>query len=277
MRRALPGLLAALTLAACSAAPPAPEVPAAAAPPPRLPAVPLDPCGALEKPLRTLRQLAAVVPLGRSMPVRPLRFELFVAELAADQARALSVKADDAELARLAADTGSRLARIGAGARVLAAATGEADAEAARTRLLEEMERGELLVGIGEQRCAKGESMAGHLPSAALARVVRSGHESFKKCYEAAHDPSLRGTVRIRFVVARDGAVGEAVDADRGAPDPLAWGAGPSTTPLRDPAVSDCVVAAFRRLVFPRPEGGSFSATTPIELGSVVAGRAHGP
>ncbi len=31
--------------------------------------------------------------------------------------------------------------------------------------------------------------------------------------------------------------------------------------------MSACVVAAFRKLTFPRPEGGTFSATLPIELG----------
>ncbi len=41
--------------------------------------------------------------------------------------------------------------------------------------------------------------------------------------------------------------------------------------------MSDCVVAAFRRLTFPRPEGGTFAATIPIELGSVPRGGARAP
>ncbi len=219
-------LALALLLPACAASPP-PVEPAPPPPAPRLvtplAAAPVDPCSALEKPLRTLRTLAAMVALGRSMPVWPLRPELFLAELEADRARARSAAAGDAELVKLAADTGKRLATLAAGMRALAAAGSEAAAEAARTSLLEEMERGELLVSVGDQRCARGESVAGHLPSSAVARVVRSGFDGFKKCYEAARNPSLRGTVRVHFVVARDGSVSEAADADRGALDPLAW------------------------------------------------------
>jgi hypothetical protein len=60
--------------------------------------------------------------------------------------------------------------------------------------------------------------------------------------------------------------VSEASDEGLAPPDPLAWGLGDADAPMR-PDVSACVVAAFKRLTFPRPEGGTFGATFPIALG----------
>jgi hypothetical protein len=145
------------------------------------------------------------------------------------------------------------------------------------------MERGELSVQLAEKTCPRAEGPAGSLTGAAVQRAVRPGLGAFKQCYEEGlrRDPSLRGTVRVRFTVSRDGAVSEADDADAGGPDPLAFGLGPASPPLADAAVRACVVAAFRRLTFPKPrpasvgrlasqarvlEGGSFSSTYPIDL-----------
>jgi hypothetical protein len=268
-RRAVVCLAALASIPACG-----PE-PAPASPPPGEPTVeapaspPPAPCPALEKPLRTLRELAALVALGRSMPVRPRRPDRFVAELDAEAAQALAVKAGDTDLATLAAGTAARLGKIAAAARALAGQRSPDDAEAARVTLLEEMERGEILVQQGASLCHTGEGLAGRLSAAALARVVRGGSGAFRACYEPAlrRDPSLRGVVRVRFVVARDGTVSEASDEGRGPPDPLAWSRGEGEEPLRDQGVSACVVAAFKRLTFPKPEGGTFGATIPVELG----------
>jgi hypothetical protein len=275
--RPLPVLPLALgALAACSQAPPPVPAPAPTASltgprktVPIAPDGPVDVCAALKKPFGTLRQLAALVGIGRSMPIRPLRPEAFIAELDADAARANAVAIGDSDLATLASDTGNRLTVIAGSARVYAAAKTEGDAEAARTKLLEEMERGELPVALGDQQCVKGESAAGRLSAVSLQRAVRAGFDGFKTCHEAGlkRHPGLRGTVRVRFTVSRDGKVSEASDADSGAPDPIAWGSGPNAAPLPDPEVSACVVAAFRKLSFPRPQGGTFSVTYPIELG----------
>jgi hypothetical protein len=248
--------------AACT---PAPPPPVEAAPPP----APVDPCEALGPPLHTLRELAALVAVGRSTPIRPRRADRFLAELDTQVARALAVKAGDADLAKLAADTAARLGKIAGAARGLATKRTPDEAEAARVALLEEMERGELPVQQGVSLCHAGEGLAGQLPAAALRRVVRGGFGAFVACYEPAlrRDPTLRGTVRVRFVVGRDGSVSEAADADAGAPDPLAWSLTENEEPLRSPEVSACVTAAFRRLAFPKPEGGTFSGVYPIELG----------
>jgi hypothetical protein len=237
------------------------------APPP--PAPPAGPCDALGQPLGTLRELAALVALGRSMPIRPRLPERFAARLDDDAAAALGVRTGDAELGKLASGAGARLGRIAAAARALAGKRAPDEAEAARVALLEEMERGEIFVEQGAALCHTGEGLAGRLPAAAIQRVVRGGFRAFQGCYEPAlrRDPGLRGTVRVRFVVARDGSVSEAADEGRAPPGPLSWGLGEGEQPMRDADVSACVVAAFKKLAFPRPEGGTFGATYPIELG----------
>jgi hypothetical protein len=260
--------LALLTIVGCGGATPAPPTeeapPAAPAPPP----VPLDPCEALKRPLDTLRSLAAEVALGRSMPVRPLYPALFVAELDEEAARARTVKAGDPTLDKLSADAAARLSVIAARARSLSTARGEAAVESARAALLDEMERGEMLPPLAEGRCGRSEA-AGQMSISAVQRVVRAGWPEMKRCYEAGlrRDRSLAGAVRVRFVVARDGTVSEARDLDRGAPDPIVWGTS-GASPVRDAEVSACVVEAFRRLVFPKPAGGTFATTYAVELGT---------
>jgi hypothetical protein len=257
---------------------PTPEAPAAGQAASASAKAPAGACEALDKPLGTLRRLAAIVSLGRSMPVRPLDPDRFVAELEADAARATAARSDDAALTKLAADMGARLASIAAAARAWAAKR-DGDAEPARAALLEQMERGELVVLLGDERCGKGaagrhsakalESTAGRISAAALQRVIRGGSGAFEKCHASGlrRDPGLRGVVRVRFVVGPDGSVREAADAAREPPDPLAWSTAAGAPPLRDAAVSACVVDAFRKLVFPKPEGGAFQVTWSIELG----------
>ncbi|APR78268.1 Hypothetical protein A7982_03615 [Minicystis rosea] len=277
---------AVLGLPACAAeAPPPPAVPpgnAAALPDTnaaRDTAAPATVCEAVDKPHRTLRRLAALVSLGRSMPIRPAYPDRFVAELEADAARATALPSGDPALAKLTAETSARLGKIAAAARALAAKKGS-DGEAVRAALLEEMERGELVVLLGEERCGKTpagrhsaaalESTAGRISGSVWQRAVRAGNEAWKRCHEAGlrRDPSLRGAVRVRFVVAPDGTVAEAVDIDHAPPDPLAFAPPLTAAPLRDAAVSACVVEAFRKLSFPKPEGGAFSAIYAVELGS---------
>lgn len=258
----------AAAIAGCGGAAPAVEVREIAAPPTNSPP-PRGACDGLEKPLADLRELAALVGLGRSAPIQPLSAEKFAAALDADAAAARAVRDADPELSKLARDAEARSAAIATAARAFAAKRG-GDREASRVALLEEMERGELLVQIGERRCGKGEGLAGTLPASAIARVVRGGFGEMKRCYEAGlrRDPGLRGTVRVRFTIARDGTVREAVDADGGAEDALSWGSAEGGAAIKDAAVRACVVAAFAKLVFPRPQGGTFTATYPVELTS---------
>jgi hypothetical protein len=178
------------------------------------------------------------------------------------------VKTDDAELAKLAADTAARLVKIAESARTFQARH-DTGAEPQRVSLLEEMERGEIMVQVGEARCKETEGLAGRMTGSAIQRGVRAGMDAFKKCHQAGlrRDPRLAGVVRVRFVIARDGSVRDAADADREAPDPLAWGPGANAAaPIADAEVSACVVDAFRKLTFAKPAGGTFEGTYPITL-----------
>ena len=220
-----------------------------------------------------------MVSLGRSMPVVPAHPAEYVARLDELAAEARAVTSDDAALAKIAADAAARIEAIAAAARAFAAREGEAS----RKVLLDAMERGELVVAEGEHRCVEGggasqgrlsaaalESGSGRLPASLLRRALAAGAPAFRRCVEAglARDPGLVGAVRVRFVVERDGRVSEAVDADRAPPDPEAWASSVKAPPVRDVIVSDCVVAALKLLAFPRPQGGSFSATYTLEVGS---------
>jgi TonB family protein len=66
-----------------------------------------------------------------------------------------------------------------------------------------------------------------------------------------AHAPALAGTVAVRFVIGRDGAVSSVADGGSSMPDP---------------AVTSCVVRAFYGLSFPQPEGGIVTVTYPIRF-----------
>jgi outer membrane biosynthesis protein TonB len=82
----------------------------------------------------------------------------------------------------------------------------------------------------------------GRLPPAVIQRIVRQDHGRLRQCYEAslASNPTLRGLVRVKFVIDRTGAVA------------LAQSSG-STMP--DATVVECALREFRSLKFPPPEG----------------------
>jgi TonB family protein len=81
-----------------------------------------------------------------------------------------------------------------------------------------------------------------------IQRVVRRHMNEIRYCYERelVRDPTLRGTVRLSFVIGPDGRVVSAT-AERG---DLPEG------------VTSCVVAAVRRWTFPAPDGGGVVAVT---------------
>jgi hypothetical protein len=94
------------------------------------------------------------------------------------------------------------------------------------------------------------------LPSGDLdARLVQSSIEAraprMRACYRAAmtHDPSLRGEVRMRFVVSESGRAIRVEDAG---------------SKLRDPRMLSCMKQEFSALRFPRPEGGFVTIVYPM-------------
>ncbi|WP_433932718.1 AgmX/PglI C-terminal domain-containing protein [Sorangium cellulosum] len=129
--------------------------------------------------------------------------------------------------------------------------------------------------------------LRGRLPPETIRAVVRDNFTSFRACYEKAlaKDPKLEGRVAVRFLIDRDGSVAYAGDAD--APIQLAPGtdasigeklrqdleferfareatASPPGKPMPDKDVVRCVIAGFRELKFPVPEGGRVTVVYPI-------------
>lgn len=72
--------------------------------------------------------------------------------------------------------------------------------------------------------------------------VVKRSQGSFKRCYEAAlrRDPDGHGAPSIRFTIGPDGQVTEA-----------------SATGTSDKGLETCLVAAMKRMVFPKPADGA--------------------
>lgn len=88
------------------------------------------------------------------------------------------------------------------------------------------------------------------LGPAAIRETVRANHERFRKCYLSAlqDEPTLKGRISVRLVIAEDGSVASVDVASSDLPDP----------------VGQCVTAEFRKLVFPRPTDGTVKVTYPI-------------
>lgn len=93
-------------------------------------------------------------------------------------------------------------------------------------------------------------TVAGRMPPEVIQRIVRQNNGRFRFCYEQGlkNSPGLQGRITVRFVIGRDGKVASAT----------------ATDDLANPAVTDCVVSAFRRLQFPQPEGGIVSVSYPL-------------
>ena len=94
-------------------------------------------------------------------------------------------------------------------------------------------------------------NVSGRLAPDVIERIVRQNFGRPRACYLSGllDDPDLRGTVKTRFVIARDGTVKAATDAGSNLPDP---------------GVISCVVNGFKALVFPAPESGLVVVDFPI-------------
>ena len=96
-------------------------------------------------------------------------------------------------------------------------------------------------------------SVTGQLSMDVIRRVLRRYNAQFKFCYESAlmKNPNLKGAVRVKFVIDRNGDVSSAVDAG---------------SDIGDASVVSCVVARFRTMKFPAPESGIVTVTYPIQF-----------
>jgi hypothetical protein len=91
------------------------------------------------------------------------------------------------------------------------------------------------------------------LPPEVIRRIVRQNFGRFRLCYENGlrTDPTLAGSVRTRFVIESDGAVGTVSDAG---------------SLMSDAGVVACVQRAFGGLAFPEPSGGSMAVTYSLSF-----------
>jgi hypothetical protein len=112
----------------------------------------------------------------------------------------------------------------------------------------------------------------GRIPPELIQKVVRANFAEMRRCYEAglARTPTLRGKITTKFVIARDGTVSSADDVHDTTPLAMEFPPefqlpDPASEPrFPDPAVVACVVARFKALTFPEPEGGIVTVVYPI-------------
>ena len=94
-------------------------------------------------------------------------------------------------------------------------------------------------------------SVNGRLPPEVIQRIVRQHLSGIRACYESAlaKEPTLAGTVKVKFVIDRDGGVSSVSDGG---------------SDLPDATVKSCVQGTFKAMSFPAPEGGIVTVTYPI-------------
>jgi Ca-activated chloride channel family protein len=93
--------------------------------------------------------------------------------------------------------------------------------------------------------------VSGRLPPEVVQRIVRQNHGRFRLCYEQGltQNPNLQGRVGVRFVIDRQGAVSNVMNAG---------------SDLPDSGVVSCIMSGFYGLSFPQPEGGIVTVTYPL-------------
>lgn len=143
---------------------------------------------------------------------------------------------------------------------------------AAHSKVLKTSEQIEVITREPAARCGgetkKLQDVTGRLAPSEIQRVVRARFSSMRLCYEEGlrRDPTLTGRVSVRFVIGRDGkvaAAGPYALEDASSTDAAPAGVAP-LPPMRDAAVTACVVDLFKQLVFPQPDGGIVTVVYPI-------------
>jgi hypothetical protein len=93
---------------------------------------------------------------------------------------------------------------------------------------------------------------SGRLAAESIDRSVRSRLWAFQRCYEDGlkRDPMLQGRVVVQLTIGIDGRV---TNVRR---DPM--------TTLEDTVVLDCILADYKKMRFPKPEGGAVNVVYPV-------------
>jgi hypothetical protein len=128
--------------------------------------------------------------------------------------------------------------------------------------------RGTAITGLPEAHSGTAAG-TGRIEPNEVRKVVRANFDKFTACYQEGlkRDPNLGGRVAVQFVIEPDGRVSEASSV---AAPPSSGGGGATelVTTLNDKKVVGCILDAYRKLVFPKPQGGRVPVVYPIELGS---------
>jgi Ca-activated chloride channel family protein len=97
-----------------------------------------------------------------------------------------------------------------------------------------------------------GVEVRNGIPPEVIRRIVQANHPQFRACYESGlkRDPSLRGDVKVRFVIDQTGAV-ETASLDGGT--------------MLDADVRACTRNVFESMSFPESERGKVLVTYPID------------
>jgi hypothetical protein len=128
--------------------------------------------------------------------------------------------------------------------------------------------RGTSLTGLPE-----GSSQAltgtGRIDPNEVRRVVKANFDKFTACYQEGlkRDPKIAGRVAVQFLIEPDGRVSEASSVTS-PPSSGGGGAPELVTTLNDKKVVGCILDAYKKLVFSKPQGGRVPVVYPIELGS---------
>jgi hypothetical protein len=96
-----------------------------------------------------------------------------------------------------------------------------------------------------------GKQVRGRLAPERIRSVVVEHLELFAKCYDEGRrtSPTLQGKVTVKFEIDPNGIVTKSADA---------------RSDLPDAAVVQCVVATYRTLRFPKPNGGVVTVYFPL-------------
>ncbi|MBX3191482.1 MAG: AgmX/PglI C-terminal domain-containing protein [Labilithrix sp.] len=122
------------------------------------------------------------------------------------------------------------------------------------------------------RRMPDPSKVRGRLPPELIQKVVRDNFAGMRACYEEglARDRTLAGKISTKFVIDRDGAVSTAAEIHDAPPSelpslPKELADHETSSPrFPDPKVTACVVARFRALKFPPPEGREVTVVYPI-------------
>lgn len=94
----------------------------------------------------------------------------------------------------------------------------------------------------------------GRLPPEVIKALIKAHFPRFRTCYERLlkTDPAAAGTIAVRFIVERNGAVSNAEVEE--------------ASTIKDAAARACVRAAYTKIRFPAPAGGRVMVTYPIDF-----------